>query len=123
MAHLFGKKTVMPLLTQPIFIPLSNRRSPDTRRISKSGATYVRSPLGSKPRGRTCDPPATGLGQSPANYVAVKFGCEAKGRHKGSGGNFTFLDGHAKYVTGNPEEHYVLDQNGCAYEEYFSSDL
>jgi len=54
--------------------------------------------------------------------VYTKFGCEAQFRHKGSGGNFSFLDGHSKYITGNPEAHQIKDENGCLIEEYFTKD-
>lgn len=54
--------------------------------------------------------------------VYTKFGCEAQFRHKNSGGNFSFLDGHSKYITGNPEAHQLKDENGCFFEEYFTKD-
>lgn len=57
-------------------------------------------------------------------YVRTRYGCEGQFRHKGSGANLTFLDGHSKYVQGNPE--IVFDKEskfGCAYEKYFSYDL
>ncbi len=61
--------------------------------------------------------------------ISTAFGCEAQFRHKGSGGNFSFLDGHSKYVNRNPERHLLLDPNdksvnpaGCWYEEYFTFD-
>ena len=49
------------------------------------------------------------------------FGCEAQFRHKNSGGNFSFLDGHSKYIIKNPERHIVND-NGFYYEEFFTQD-
>lgn len=55
------------------------------------------------------------------DQVVTKFGCEAQYRHKGSGGNFSFLDGHSKYLKGNPEKlHTVAD--GCTFETYFTAD-
>lgn len=54
--------------------------------------------------------------------ISTAFGCEARFRHKGSGGNFSFLDGHSKYINNNPERHEAVDSNGCWYEEYFSAD-
>jgi prepilin-type N-terminal cleavage/methylation domain-containing protein/prepilin-type processing-associated H-X9-DG protein len=54
--------------------------------------------------------------------ISTAFGCEAQFRHKGSGGNFSFLDGHSKYITKNPERHELQDGNGCWYEEFFSAD-
>ncbi|HLK59674.1 MAG TPA: DUF1559 domain-containing protein [Chthonomonadaceae bacterium] len=62
-------------------------------------------------------------GASPGGYrVSTAFGCEAQFRHKSSGGNFSFLDGHSKYINKNPERHELQDANGCWYEEYFSAD-
>lgn len=54
--------------------------------------------------------------------VITKFGCEAQYRHKGSGGNFSFLDGHSKYLKGNPERIHSKDASGCVYETYFTLD-
>ncbi|HLV81153.1 MAG TPA: DUF1559 domain-containing protein [Chthonomonadaceae bacterium] len=59
---------------------------------------------------------------SPQPRIGIGFGCEAQFRHKGSGGNFSFLDGHSKYINKNPERHELVDPNGCYYEEYFSAD-
>jgi prepilin-type N-terminal cleavage/methylation domain-containing protein/prepilin-type processing-associated H-X9-DG protein len=69
-------------------------------------------------------------GASPGGMrINTAFGCEAQFRHKNSGGNFSFLDGHAKYIFKNPERHLLLDTNdtsvnpaGCWYEEYFTYD-
>jgi len=53
--------------------------------------------------------------------VVSKFGCEAQYRHKGDGGSFSFLDGHSKYLKGNPE--MILEsKDGCTYEKYFTYD-
>jgi hypothetical protein len=61
--------------------------------------------------------------------ISTAFGCEAQFRHKGSGGNFSFLDGHSKYIYKNPERHLLLDTTdtsvnpeGCWYEEFFTYD-
>lgn len=54
--------------------------------------------------------------------VATLFGCEGRYRHNGSGCNLGFLDGHAKYVSGNPERVLQQDDQGCTYEKYFTSD-
>jgi prepilin-type N-terminal cleavage/methylation domain-containing protein/prepilin-type processing-associated H-X9-DG protein len=56
-------------------------------------------------------------------YVKSRFGCEGRYRHKGEGANLTFLDGHSKYVTGNPEKKVKFNADGCAYEEYFTANL
>jgi prepilin-type N-terminal cleavage/methylation domain-containing protein len=57
-----------------------------------------------------------------ATRVVAKFGCEAQFRHKGDGGSFTFLDGHSKYLHGNPEKYHSKDANGCIFETYFTLD-
>lgn len=63
-------------------------------------------------------------GDTPAGVVRSRFGCEGHYRHKDSGANLTFLDGHAKYVTGDPEnDHLKTLANGCKYEEFFAYDL
>jgi len=54
-------------------------------------------------------------------YVVTKFGCEAQYRHKSDGGDFSFLDGHSKYLHGNPERIHTTDSQ-CTYETYFSYD-
>ncbi len=56
------------------------------------------------------------------NQVGTKFGCESRFRHKSSGGNFSFLDGHSKYLGGNPERYHLTDANGCQFEQYFTAD-
>ena len=57
------------------------------------------------------------FGASAANLIL--FGCEGANMHQG-GGNLIFLDGHAKWVKGNPER--VLAQNGAGqyYRKYFT---
>lgn len=54
--------------------------------------------------------------------IGGAFGCEAQMRHKGSGGNSSFLDGHASYIPGNPERYLDTDENGCYFERYFAFD-
>lgn len=53
--------------------------------------------------------------------VVTKFGCEAQYRHRGDGGTFSFLDGHSKYLKGNPEE-ITETRDGCTFEKYFTFD-
>ncbi|MGV3617878.1 MAG: prepilin-type N-terminal cleavage/methylation domain-containing protein [Fimbriimonas sp.] len=53
--------------------------------------------------------------------VVTKFGCEAQYRHRNDGGTFSFLDGHSKYLKGNPEE-IVETRDGCSFEKYFTFD-
>lgn len=66
-------------------------------------------------------------GASPGN-VGIAFGCEAQFRHKSDGGNFTFLDGHSKYVNRNIQRHEATDTsdvsvnpNGCVYMEFLDA--
>ncbi len=42
----------------------------------------------------------------------------------GDGSNLIFLDGHAKWVPGNPEGQPYLakDENGCFYQKFFTID-
>ncbi|WP_227624963.1 prepilin-type N-terminal cleavage/methylation domain-containing protein [Fimbriimonas ginsengisoli] len=54
--------------------------------------------------------------------VVEKFGCESQFRHKSDGGSFTFLDGHSKYLHGNPEKFHTKDSSGCIFETYFTLD-
>ncbi len=54
--------------------------------------------------------------------VVTKFGCEARFRYRGDGGDFSFLDGHSKYIKGNPETIHATDAAGCIYEKYFTYD-
>ena len=54
--------------------------------------------------------------------VVTKFGCEARFRYGGDGGTFSFIDGHSKYLKGNPERIHDTDSNGCVYERYFTYD-
>lgn len=56
-------------------------------------------------------------------FVKSRFGCEGRYRHKGDGANLTFLDGHSKYVNGNPEKKIKYNSDGCAYEEYFTGNI
>lgn len=54
--------------------------------------------------------------------VVSKFGCESRFRYRGDGGSYSFLDGHSKYLPGNPERIHSKDQAGCVYETYFTYD-
>ena len=53
--------------------------------------------------------------------VGNLFGCEGRFRHVG-GTNLMFVDGHAKWVTDNPERHLAKDADGCFFEEYYAKD-
>lgn len=54
-------------------------------------------------------------------FVGTMFGCESRFRHKG-GANLTFLDGHSKWISNNPERHLSQDEHGCYFERYFAAD-
>lgn len=54
--------------------------------------------------------------------VATRFGCEGANRHKHSGENLGFLDGHAKFVQGDPSLVLTTLPNGCQYSTYFAYD-
>jgi prepilin-type N-terminal cleavage/methylation domain-containing protein len=56
------------------------------------------------------------------DQVVTRAGCEGTGRHKGTGENLTFLDGHSKYVPMNAEQYTTIAPNGCKYETYFAYD-
>jgi prepilin-type N-terminal cleavage/methylation domain-containing protein/prepilin-type processing-associated H-X9-DG protein len=51
--------------------------------------------------------------------TGVMMGCESAAAHV-SGGNIAFLDGHAKWVSGNPERYVQQDAQGCWYKKYYS---
>ena len=52
----------------------------------------------------------------------LAFGCDGRGAHQ-DGQNLLFLDGHAKFVTGNPERQPGFrDSSGCWEATYFSFD-
>ena len=53
--------------------------------------------------------------------VTSGFGCEAAKVHT-DGGNFTFMDGHAKYLKGNAERYVIQASDGLWYEQYFTFD-
>ncbi len=59
--------------------------------------------------------------RSDAPAVGTLFGCEGRYRHKDSGATFTFMDGHARYLPGNPERYLDQDESGCWYERYFTA--
>jgi prepilin-type processing-associated H-X9-DG protein len=54
-------------------------------------------------------------------FFGTLFGCEGRGRHKG-GATLSFLDGHAKWISEDPEHVLDEDKNGCLYERYYASD-
>jgi prepilin-type processing-associated H-X9-DG protein len=54
-------------------------------------------------------------------FVGQLIGCESRYRHRG-GANMAMLDGHAKFLTNNPERHLAQDESSCYYEKYFTSD-
>jgi prepilin-type N-terminal cleavage/methylation domain-containing protein/prepilin-type processing-associated H-X9-DG protein len=58
-------------------------------------------------------------GRIPAGGNGITFGCEVIDRHQG-GGNFCFLDGHAKFLKGNIERYLAQDEAGLWYEKYLT---
>jgi prepilin-type N-terminal cleavage/methylation domain-containing protein/prepilin-type processing-associated H-X9-DG protein len=58
-------------------------------------------------------------GRIPLGGYGTTFGCEVIDRHHG-GGNFCFLDGHAKFIKGNIERHLAQDETGKYYERYLT---
>jgi prepilin-type N-terminal cleavage/methylation domain-containing protein/prepilin-type processing-associated H-X9-DG protein len=56
-------------------------------------------------------------GRIPAGGNGITFGCETIDRHQ-EGANYTFLDGHSKFLKGNVERYLVQDAAGAWYEKY-----
>lgn len=54
-------------------------------------------------------------------FVGTLFGCEGRFRFR-EGANIAFMDGHAKWISDNPEHHLATDDNQCYYEKYFAAD-
>lgn len=52
-------------------------------------------------------------------YIFIVFGCEASHVHQ-EGGNFVFLDGHAKWIARNAERYLSQRGDGKYYERYFT---
>jgi prepilin-type N-terminal cleavage/methylation domain-containing protein/prepilin-type processing-associated H-X9-DG protein len=52
--------------------------------------------------------------------IGITFGCEGAFAHQ-EGGNFCFLDGHAKFIHGNIER-YLTNSNGSWYRTYLTID-
>ena len=57
--------------------------------------------------------PATGGG------ILNAFGCEGANAHNG-GENFTFLDGHSKWIQGSIQRYLVQDTDGTYYQKYLT---
>lgn len=63
----------------------------------------------------------TGYAQGQTQYQML-FGCEGSKMHQNMGGNFVFLDGHAKFIKGNIFNYTSTDENGQPYMTYLSYD-
>jgi prepilin-type N-terminal cleavage/methylation domain-containing protein/prepilin-type processing-associated H-X9-DG protein len=61
---------------------------------------------------------ADGVTMHGGGYFVITFGCEAAKMHQ-EGGNFVFLDGHAKYIKGNAERYEMQRGDGLWVEKYF----
>jgi prepilin-type N-terminal cleavage/methylation domain-containing protein/prepilin-type processing-associated H-X9-DG protein len=55
--------------------------------------------------------------------VGIAFGCEGRYIHKGATGcNFTFLDGHSKFIIGNVQDYVTQGSDGVWYMTYLTYD-
>ncbi len=50
-------------------------------------------------------------------YFGLFFGCEGARMH-GNGGNFTFVDGHSKFIIGNIQRYLAQGSDGTWYQKY-----
>ncbi|MBV9851579.1 MAG: prepilin-type N-terminal cleavage/methylation domain-containing protein [Armatimonadetes bacterium] len=57
-----------------------------------------------------------------SNQFGILFGCEGAKSHQKMGGNFVFLDGHAKFIKGNIFNYTSTDENDQPYMTYLSYD-
>ena len=57
-------------------------------------------------------------GRIPAGGYGITFGCETIDRHQ-EGANYTFLDGHSKFLKGNVER-YLAQDAGVWFEKYLT---
>jgi len=61
---------------------------------------------------------ADGVTMRGGGFFLITFGCEAAKMHQ-EGGNFVFLDGHAKHIQGNAERYEMQRGDGLWVEKYF----
>lgn len=52
-------------------------------------------------------------------FIFITFGCEAAKMHQ-EGGNFVFLDSHAKYLKGNAQRYESRRADGVYYSRYYT---
>lgn len=59
-----------------------------------------------------------GRNNAAAPSIGIALGCESAFMHSG-GGVYTFIDGHAKFLKGNPERYRMQTSGGLWIEKYF----
>jgi prepilin-type N-terminal cleavage/methylation domain-containing protein/prepilin-type processing-associated H-X9-DG protein len=84
------------------------------------GASFIRT-LGEvqRPSETTLISDGITIIDKPGTSFRVAYGCEASASHSG-GGNFVFLDGHAKWIARNAERYLSQRADGAYFERYFT---